>query len=101
MTQRSFSRAAVAALIVLAFAARSHAADTYANPLDVLCADPFIHKAADATYYLYGTSAMDGLLVWTSKDLVNWQLRGHAFKRSTETWANRDFWAPELFEHRG
>src|SRR3954471_6319043 len=101
--------AAVAVLLFLlasmpvarAAADAADAPDQFANPIDVLCADPFIFKSADRTYYLYGTAAHDGLLVWTSKDLVNWQLRGHAFKRSGQTWANRDFWAPELFEHRG
>src|SRR4051794_10159042 len=98
--------AAVAAMLLVPslaspVRAADEAADQFANPIDVFCADPFIFKAADRTYYLYGTSAPDGLLVWTSRDLVNWQLRGHAFKRSGETWANRDFWAPELFEHHG
>ena len=72
---------------------------TYRNPLDVSVADPFIFREGD-TYYLYGTEASDGLLVWTSRDLVNWQNRGHAFQRTNDTWSRRDFWAPELFKHR-
>ena len=74
---------------------------TYTNPLPVpeRIADPFVFREGD-TYYLYGTSARDGLLVWTSSDLVNWQPRGHAYQRTDESWARRDFWAPELFKHR-
>src|SRR5438477_1542282 len=75
-------------------------ADQYCNPLDVLCGDPFIlHE--NGVYYLYATSSREGLLVWTSRDLVNWQVRGFAYKRSGQTWANHDFWAPELFTHNG
>ncbi|MDQ3441726.1 MAG: glycoside hydrolase family 43 protein [Planctomycetota bacterium] len=72
---------------------------TYQNPLDVRVADPFIFREGD-TYYLYGTEAGDGLLVWTSRDLVNWANRGHAFQRTDDTWSRRHFWAPELFKHR-
>ena len=72
---------------------------TYQNPLNVSVADPFIFREGD-TYYLYGTEAGDGLFVWTSRDLVNWTNRGHAFQRTNATWSRRDFWAPELFKHR-
>jgi beta-xylosidase len=74
---------------------------TYTNPLPVPAqiADPFVFRDGD-TYYLYGTSARDGLLVWTSNDLVSWQPRGHAYQRTDQSWARRDFWAPELFKHR-
>jgi beta-xylosidase len=71
---------------------------TYTNPLNVQVADPFIFREGN-TYYLYGTAAGDGLLVWTSADLVNWTERGHAFARTDDTWSRRDFWAPELFKH--
>src|SRR6266496_2226217 len=68
--------------VLCAAAAKPQAAvDTYCNPIDVLLADPFIFHQGD-TYFLYATAADDGLLVWTSKNLVNWQLRGYAFQRS-------------------
>jgi beta-xylosidase len=76
------------------------ATDTYCNPLDVLLADPFIFHERD-TYYLYATAADDGILVWTSQDLVNWRLRGHAFARTPTSWARHSYWAPELFTYRG
>ena len=72
--------------------------DTYANPLDVLIADPFIFREGN-TYYLYGTASDDGLQVWTSADMVDWRLRGYAWKRTKDTWSHTYFWAPELFKH--
>jgi beta-xylosidase len=80
--------------------ARPFKGDGYANPIDVLIADPFIYREGD-TYYLYGTAADDGLYVWTSKDLVNWQRPGYAWKRDQNTWGRRYFWAPEVFKHNG
>jgi beta-xylosidase len=90
----------LAVLLALAAPAPLHAEDTFANPIDVLLADPFIYHEGN-TYYLYGTAARDGLLVWTSDDLIHWQLRGHAYQRTRETWGRYDFWAPELFKHKG
>src|SRR4051812_33541817 len=89
-----------AAVLLLALASPLFAQDTFCNPLDVLLADPFIYRDAK-TYYLYGTAAPDGLLVWSSEDLIHWQLRGHAYERTKESWGQNDFWAPELFKHNG
>ena len=72
----------------------------FANPIDVLLADPFIYREGD-TYYLYGTSSVSGLYVWTSEDLINWRMRGHAISRTAESWSRMHFWAPELFKHKG
>jgi beta-xylosidase len=83
-----------------AFADERAAAGTYRNPLDVVAADPFVYREGD-TYYLYATAAADGLLVWTSNDLVHWRRRGHAFTRDATTWAQDRFWAPELLRHGG
>lgn len=94
----AFVRRALFALLLLASPAA--AGETYQNPIGVEAADPFIFRRGD-TYYLYGTAASDGLLVWTSKDLVHWTEHGHALKRSDDMWSRRHFWAPELFEHRG
>jgi beta-xylosidase len=73
---------------------------TYTNPLPVRIADPFVYREG-STYYLYGTSAYDGLYGWTSKDLVHWKPHGYVIRRSENTWSQRNFWAPELFKHRG
>ncbi|MEA2708679.1 MAG: hypothetical protein QOF78_1280 [Phycisphaerales bacterium] len=31
---------------------------------------------------------------------MNWRPRGHAFRRTEESWGRLHFWAPELFKHR-
>ncbi len=94
----------IALLLILGCFPRAHAApatrDTYCNPLDVLVADPFIYRDGDI-YYLYGTASDSGLLVWTSRNLVDWQLRGFAYRQSPQTWGRQHFWAPELFKHNG
>src|SRR4051812_6519435 len=96
---RQFSRGVLILVLLLSGCASSQttraAGDTFANPIDVLIADPFIYREGN-TYYLYGTAANDGLLVWTSDDLVNWRLRGHAWKRTRDSWGRSYFWAPEL-----
>ena len=86
-------------LLLSVLTPRTSARDQYCNPLDLLCADPFIYREQD-TYYLYATSSDRGLLVWTSADLVNWQVKGFAFTRTDSTWSQRHFWAPELFKHK-
>src|SRR3954454_22762420 len=85
-------------LLLLTFQPGMADAGTYRNPLGVVAADPFVYREGD-TYYLYATAAADGLLVWTSKDLVHWRERGHAFQRDATTWSQDRFWAPELFKH--
>jgi beta-xylosidase len=75
-------------------------AGMYRNPMDVRGADPFVYHEGD-TYYLYATSAGDGIRQWTSKDLVHWERRGYAYRRDEASWGRRNFWAPELFKHHG
>ncbi len=74
---------------------------TYANPLDVIIADPFVLRQGDV-YYLYGTTdARSGFKVWTSNNLIDWRQRGFAFRKKDDDFGQRDFWAPEIFEHKG
>lgn len=75
-------------------------AGSYVNPLPVRVADPFVLKVGE-TYYLYGTSAGDGFKVWSSRDLVNWEARGYAFRRTEKSWGQKKFWAPEAVERGG
>ena len=75
-------------------------AGTYRNPLGVDVADPHV-LLHDGTYYLYGTSARDGYRVWSSADLVNWQPRGRALRRTDDTWGRNLFWAPCVIHHDG
>ncbi|MFT3785260.1 MAG: glycoside hydrolase family 43 protein [Tepidisphaeraceae bacterium] len=74
---------------------------TYRNPLDVDIADPFVLRVND-TYYLYGTNAPGrGYRVLESRDLIHWDDRGFAFRKTNTSWGRENFWAPCAVEHDG
>lgn len=66
--------------------------------------DPFIllHKG---TYYAYGTHAANGIAVYTSGNLKNWEVPGGGSSflvlDKKEVWGERWFWAPEVYCIRG
>lgn len=62
--------------------------------------DPFALRV-DSTYYLYGTRSDRGFQVYASQDLVRWDSLGYAYTRPQDSWGRRNFWAPEVFAHRG
>jgi len=104
MTMKLFLQAIVVAITFAAGPLSALAEDqirTYANPLDVIIADPFVLRHGD-TYYLYGTTdARTGFRVWTSSNLVDWRSRGYAYRKDRSDFGQRQFWAPEAFEHKG
>ena len=59
-------------------------------------ADPFVFYE-DGTYYAYGTYSNDGIVVYTSPNLVEWeqqsQLALHKDNCTEKIW----FWAPEVY----
>lgn len=75
-------------------------------------ADPFI-LSYEGKYYIYPTTqkdeaakinnfyltesdeAVDGIMVYVSDDLVNWECKGYALK-NTDVMGNKWFWAPEI-----
>ena len=67
----------------------------------LLLADPFILEH-DGWYYIYGTHAADGIVVYRSKDLKTWSDRcgnaknGLALHRD-DVWGDRMYWAPEVY----
>jgi beta-xylosidase len=71
--------------------------DSTATPVPL--GDPFI-LLHDGTYYAYGTHAADGIEVYTSADLNSWRLHGLALSKN-DVWADRWFWAPEVYEVDG
>jgi beta-xylosidase len=75
----------------------------YSNPLDVAFGDPYVLKASDGKYYMYGTGgAEDGFRVCSSTDLVNWKEEGQVYRGNTDdSWAISHFWAPEVYEVNG
>ncbi len=77
--------------------------ETYTNPIDPILniSDPFVLKD-EGTYYLYATTDVnDGFRSWKSADLIDWQAVGWVFRKSAETWGQRNFWAPEVFHFQG
>jgi GH43 family beta-xylosidase len=79
----------------------SYGAGTYVNPLGVSIADPVVIYDS-GVYYLYGTtSTADGFIVHTSPDLVHWEDRGFAFKKTDQSWGRDHFWAPSIVKRYG
>ncbi len=91
-------------LLVLVCAVPSALAEvTYSNPLDVEFGDPYVLKASDGTYYMYGTGGVkDGFRACSSLDLVHWNDEGRVYRGNTkDSWATKFFWAPEVYERDG
>lgn len=64
-------------------------------------ADPFVLEA-DGMFYIYGTSARDGIAVYKSKDLKTWEgpcgaTEGLALHKNN-SWGTSRFWAPEVYK---
>lgn len=72
------------------------------NPIPVKFGDPFLLKATDGKYYLYGTSLADGFECFVSEDLQKWDSCGQIYKGANKGQWNKDcFWAPEVYERNG
>lgn len=64
-------------------------------------ADPFILEN-NGVFYIYGTSARNGIIVYKSSDLKNWKgpcgaTEGLALHKSN-SWGSKNFWAPEVYK---
>lgn len=64
--------------------------------------DPTVTKIGD-TYWASATSAEWGAVfpLFTSKDLLDWELVGHVFPDKLPDWAGSNFWAPEFYQENG
>ncbi len=73
------------------------------NPLDIAFGDPYILKASDGLYYMYGTGGVeDGFIAYSSPDLKSWTPLGQIYRGGTEdSWTVDTFWAPEVYERNG
>ncbi|NDW08691.1 glycoside hydrolase family 43 protein [Dysgonomonas sp. 520] len=74
------------------------------SKIPIELADPTIFYK-DGTYYLYGTSHEDGILVYTSTDLTEWEgpkgaTNGLALSKEN-SFGSKWFWAPQVFERDG
>ncbi len=76
---------------------------SYKNPLNVAFGDPFILKASDGKYYMYGTSENEkGFRACVSDDLTRWTELGRVYEGALpESWTQKNFWAPEVYEIKG
>jgi GH43 family beta-xylosidase len=78
---------------------------TYQNPVQAGCADPELMKYQNR-FYAYCTYTPDfpqmvnGIRLYTSADLVNWQDQGYVLKNE-DSWGESRFWAPDIVERDG
>lgn len=73
------------------------------NPLPVAFGDPFVLKAADGKFYMYGTGGVnDGFRACVSTNLSDWSELGQVYQGNTaNSWCVANFWAPEVYEVAG
>ena len=64
--------------------------------------DPTVTKVGD-TYWASATSAEWGAVfpLFTSKNLLDWELVGHVFPDKLPDWTSSNFWAPEFYQENG
>jgi arabinan endo-1,5-alpha-L-arabinosidase len=63
--------------------------------------DPFIlADKKTMTYYLV-VNSLPSFRMYSSKDLQNWKDEGNCFTADANFWGKKDFWAPDLIEHKG
>lgn len=66
--------------------------------------DPFI-MLWEGQYYAYGTLSENGIAVFVSDDLLNWSVPdnvpGGLVLNKADVWADRWFWAPEVYQVNG
>lgn len=76
---------------------------------DIHIRDPFVVPVLEAsTYYMYGTTDKDcwngpgvGFDVYKSTNLKDWDGPYPAFRPSSDFWAEKNFWAPEIYQYSG
>lgn len=75
-----------------------------AQPRNLLFGDPFILLHGD-TYYMYGTAGEEGIEVYRSQDLLNWEgpvgVRDGLALHKDDVWGDHWFWAPEVYAING
>ena len=73
---------------------------------DINIRDPFV-LVYEGAYYLYGTRGetcwgpADGFDVYVSRDLENWDGPFVCFHNDGSFWADRNYWAPEVYFYQG
>ena len=72
------------------------------EPRQLMLADPYVLED-DGWYYIYGTHAADGIVVYRSRDMQEWSDRcGNAKNQLAlhrdDVWGEKWFWAPEVYK---
>ena len=76
---------------------------------DIRIRDPYIVADKETKqYFLFGTTDSDpwngegeGFKVYRSENLEEWVEEGYAFRPPQNFWANKNFWAPEVYKYNG
>ena len=68
----------------------------------LLLADPFVLED-DGWFYIYGTHAADGIVVYRSRDMLKWSDKCGKAKNALalhkdDVWGEKWFWAPEVYK---
>ena len=74
-------------------------AATYTNPvIDNNAPDPTVIRAKDGTFYAYSTMQRGNVPIYKSKDMVNWEFIGGAFRRGEvpKFVPKANIWAPDI-----
>jgi beta-xylosidase len=100
--KKHFTKTASVVLAIVLMAEISSVAVNYSNPvLPGDFPDPSVIRVGE-DYWATATSSEWGPLypILHSRDLVNWELKGHIFPIKPE-WSSKNFWAPELNFYKG
>ena len=86
---------------LLPFVAQAQSSGRGPEKGQLMLADPYVLEA-DGWYYIYGTHAEDGIVVYRSRDMRTWSDRcGNAKNglalHKDDVWGERWFWAPEVY----
>ena len=72
------------------------------EPQQLMLADPYVLED-DGWYYIYGTHAADGIVVYRSRDMREWSdlcgnAKNHLALHKDDVWGEKWFWAPEVYK---
>lgn len=75
--------------------------DGAAREGQLMLADPFVLED-DGWFYIYGTQAGDGIVVYRSRDMKSWSglcgnASGSLALHKDDVWGEKWFWAPEVY----
>jgi len=87
-------------IIVLSCKSVDKTEETVHHYTHISLGDPFIMLYEDQ-YYAYGTQAEDGIVVYTSDDLEEWEKAPALALHKDNSYGEKWFWAPEVYYVNG